>query len=240
MSRLGKHEIQAMLETRSPEVIREQEKERLDPDGLALLAEEERRLLEVEQFAKDWGQQFDEALPPTPDLKLPVETIFPNEDDAPPPVPDASGNHHSHEASATSWWRSSRRVSNPILALAASLILGFAALSWLSFQGYWHTIESRSQHHRTRSGAEDTTPVSDLNEVLYDALLARGKHFLREGQRDKDPKKLREALVDFSEARELKENYDVLTHLAFVYEALGNQKKADELVELALTLDEEK
>ena len=230
-------EIEVLLETRSPEQILEQERDRLDEAGLALLAEVQQSLAEADDFAKDWGRQYRDSMPAVPRLVL-------DSDDRPasgeaPPAPGQQPGPDATKRPGTSWWHRSRRITNPVQVLAAALVVGFASLFFLAYQGYLQPFGLDGMPHRTRGGTDTGGQVEILNQALYDSLLARGKHFLEEGTKKQDRRMLKEALVDLTQARDLNENVTVLTYLALAYEELGNQKKADEITEMLLAMDDE-
>jgi len=242
MSSLTKPEIETLLETRSPEWIREQEMARLDNAGLAILAEAEQDLLEADDFSKDWGKRFRDSMPAVPELILDNEDNSSSDQAGPgsPLKPDAEEVQTlQDQPRERTWWNGSKRVANPILAMAAVFIFGFASLFLLAYQGYLQSFGLGGLPNRTRGGPEDGPAIQELNETLYSALLERGSYLLDEGSREQDHQKLKEALTDLSQARELRENYAVLSKLALTYQALGNQKLADEFLDKALAFDEE-
>ena len=222
----------------------------MDDKGRALLAEQERELAEADAFGDDWVRRFRSSLPPVPELKLPEDDSAvtrpagldrPERDDDFTPV--GSDDKDSIRENGISWWRKPASVSNGLVSAAAVLLVGFMTLFFLAYRGYLNspgtTISDKDIPRRIRHYTDPAGELGPLNDALYEDLLQRGIYFMKRGEKEDNNREiLMEALYDLLRARDLKETPRVLQFLALTYEALGDNRKAKEILEKKKALEE--
>ena len=190
-------ELEALLQTKTPDEIDRDEQERLDDVGRAFLAGR-REAPDVDDILRDSGRLSRELWDNPPDFKLPDDFQWERQ----------PGRLHRMVFG--------RRIPNYLAA--ALLICGFLAMQMRETVVLDKTVEfPRLLDH---PGAEA------VDDALFQALKARGLHFLAEAERTDSEALYKEAFQDLDLAARLRDDEEVDTALIEVLRII-NEKYED-------------
>ena len=209
MPKLTLTELEEMIETHSPEEIRSLHGRRLSEEGLAFLAD-------FEAWSKRL-EGFDEKLEEWQ------------------PAPEGPAMQRG------SWWTRHWRVPHRWLPAVAALVLPL--FLWPFFLnrpiGKPSAGPEFAELLTTRGMDEEDTQLAEINQALYDALLARGNYFYQTGAKNDDHFHI--AYEHFRQAHALKpKEREVLESLVITCETLGLKEEATAYRRALASLNREK